>query len=132
MRSLLFVQRGLSSLIDLIVVYLPCLFLASIVFKSNASFASLSSAVMFCIYNVVAVSNFEGRTIGKYFARLKVQTPSPNFLDVGQREFAKLLYFLPFMVGLVILSISCIMYALSGKFLHDWIGKSQVVVYGKS
>ncbi|MDR0199930.1 MAG: RDD family protein [Streptococcaceae bacterium] len=129
MKGLFFVQRVLAALIDLIIVYLPVLFSAIILFKiSNLSIANLLAAVLFAAYNVIATASFNGRTVGKYFAKLQVAASSKSAMDLGQREAAKILYFLPF-VGPLFMLLSVIFYIANGRFLHDWIGRSQVKVY---
>ena len=121
---LFFIQRILAALIDLILIYLPALLLVNIIFKQNP-LGNILAAALFCVYNMIAVSSFDGRTIGKYFAKLRVKTNSSRFLDVSQRELSKILYFLPF-GGPVFMVISLICYLVRGKFLHDIIGQSEV------
>ncbi|MDR0299907.1 MAG: RDD family protein [Streptococcaceae bacterium] len=126
MKNLLYlIQRILAAVIDLICIYLPVLFLTNIVLKQSSSLANFLAAILFCTYNLIAVSSFDGMTLGKYFAKLRVKSISKSFMELGQREFAKLLYFLPF-AGLVFLLVSLILYFVKGKFLHDWIGQSEV------
>ena len=131
MKFLLLIQRLLAAAIDLLIIYLPSLFLILLLFKSQnlGSLVTLLAALLFVIYNMVATSSFSGKTIGKHFARLKVSNASANLLESGQREFAKLLYFLPW-AGPLFSVVSLVCYGLTGKFLHDMIGRSEVIVSG--
>lgn len=129
MRILFFVQRFLATLIDLIIVYLPVLFLVQLIFtnKEVGGIGNFLAAILFVLYNLISESSFQGKTIGKFFAKLKVKTISTDLLEVCQREMAKLLYFLP-MVGWIFVLFSVVMYFVNGQFLHDKIGRSEVTV----
>ena len=129
MRILFFVQRFLATLIDLIIVYLPVLLLVQLIFtnKEVSGIGNLLAAILFVLYNLISESSFQGKTIGKFFAKLKVKTISTDLLEVCQREMAKLLYFLP-MVGWIFVLFSVVMYFVNGQFLHDKIGRSEVTV----
>ncbi|MFC4653257.1 RDD family protein [Lactococcus nasutitermitis] len=139
MKKLLFVQRILASLIDLIIIYIPFLLLANFLFKSATllPLVNLLAALLFVIYNMIAISSFEGQSLGKYFAKLQVEIfssttskKSVKLMEVGQREVAKILYFLP-LAGPIVAVISFICYLTKGKFLHDIIGHSTVVIRTK-
>ncbi|GFO78377.1 RDD family protein [Lactococcus lactis] len=129
MRILFFVQRFLATLIDLIIVYLPVLLLVQLIFtnKEVSGIGNFLAAILFVLYNLISESSFQGKTIGKFFAKLKVKTISTDLLEVCQREMAKLLYFLP-MVGWIFVLVSVVMYFVNGQFLHDKIGRSEVTV----
>lgn len=129
MRILFFVQRFLATLIDLIIVYLPVLLLVQLIFtnKEVGGIGNFLAAILFVLYNLISESSFQGKTIGKFFAKLKVKTISTDLLEVCQREMAKLLYFLP-MVGWIFALVSVVMYFVNGQFLHDKIGRSEVTV----
>ncbi|CDG03621.1 RDD family protein [Lactococcus lactis] len=129
MRILFFVQRFLATLIDLIIVYLPVLLLVQLIFtnKEVGGIGNFLAAILFVLYNLISESSFQGKTIGKFFAKLKVKTISTDLLEVCQREMAKLLYFLP-MVGWIFVLVSVVMYFVNGQFLHDKIGRSEVTV----
>lgn len=129
MRYLMLIQRLLASLIDLIIVYLPCLILVHLIFseKELSSIANLLAGILFVLYNMISESSFQGKTIGKFFAKLKVKTVSTELMEVGQRECAKLLYFLPF-IGWAFIVISLVLYLTNHKFLHDIIGRSEVII----
>lgn len=131
MRILFFVQRFLATLIDLIIVYLPVLLLVQLIFtyKEVGGIGNFLAAILFVLYNLISESSFQGKTIGKFFAKLKVKTISTDLLEVCQREMAKLLYFLP-MVGWLFVFISVVMYFVNGQFLHDRIGRSEVTISG--
>lgn len=129
MRILFFVQRFLATLIDLIIVYLPVLLLVQLIFtnKEVGGIGNFLAAILFVLYNLISESSFQGKTIGKFFAKLKVKTISTDLLEVCQREMAKLLYFLP-MAGWIFVLVSVVMYFVNGQFLHDKIGRSEVTV----
>lgn len=129
MRILFFVKRFLATLIDLIIVYLPVLLLVQLIFtnKEVGGIGNFLAAILFVLYNLISESSFQGKTIGKFFAKLKVKTISTDLLEVCQREMAKLLYFLP-MVGWIFVLVSVVMYFVNGQFLHDKIGRSEVTV----
>lgn len=129
MRTLFFVQRFLATLIDLIIVYLPVLLLVQLIFTSKevSGIGNFLAAILFVLYSLISESSFQGKTIGKFFAKLKVKTVSTDLLEVCQREMAKLLYFLP-MVGWIFVLVSVVMYFVNGQFLHDKIGRSEVTV----
>lgn len=128
MKHLLFIQRILATIIDLIIVYTPICFLVNIVVNGYFTPAILSG-VLFVIYNVMSIHSFKGQTIGKYFAKIQVIDVGTNIMDDSIREVIKLIYFIPFFGFVVVmLSISC--YFIQGKFLHDIIGKSEVSING--
>ena len=93
MRILFFVQRFLATLIDLIIVYLPVLLLVQLIFtnKEVSGIGNFLAAILFVLYNLISESSFQGKTIGKFLAKLKVKTISTDLLEVCQREMAKLL-----------------------------------------
>lgn len=127
MKWWIFLQRLLASLIDVIVVYIPFQLVIEILFHSNPSSIWLVH-FLFILYNVLAVLYFSGKTLGKYFAKLEVVVLSSTAMEVGQREAAKLLYFLPLGVGIIFMLISFFLYWRKGQFLHDIIGRSEVIV----
>lgn len=53
MRALMFLQRFLATIIDLIIVYLPVLLLVQLVFtnKGASSIGNLFAAIVFVLYN---------------------------------------------------------------------------------
>lgn len=130
MKKLLFLQRILASMIDLMIVYLPFEFLTLILFQGKNINGIWLIHILFVLYNTLACVYFNGQTLGKYFAGLKVTPVSNSVAEMGQREVAKLLYFVPH-GGIVFMLISVLCYVRKGKFLHDMIGKSEVVVIGK-
>ncbi|GFH41561.1 hypothetical protein Hs30E_01120 [Lactococcus hodotermopsidis] len=129
MKKLLFIQRILAALIDLISVYVPFLILVNVMFADSSALTNLLPAVIFVVYNSVAVNSFGGQTLGKHFAKLTVKKSSLNLMTESVREAVKILYFLPFVGGVFIL-VSCFIYVRKGQFLHDVIGCSEVVVHG--
>jgi len=84
MRTLFFVQRFLATLIDLIIVYLPVLLLVQLIFTSKevSGIGNFLAAILFVLYNLISESSFQGKTIGKFFAKLKVKTISTDLLEV--------------------------------------------------
>lgn len=131
MKKILFLQRILASMIDLLVVYLPYQFALFVLFGKLASGQFWLSLILFVLYNILATMYFSGQTLGKYFARLKVTPVTKSMMEMGQREVAKVLYFLPY-AGFLFMFISFIVYAREGRFLHDKIGKSEVILAGRN
>ncbi|GAB2022408.1 hypothetical protein RyT2_14820 [Pseudolactococcus yaeyamensis] len=129
MKTLGFIQRILATLIDLIIVYVPLVLLVNIMFSEMGSLANIFPAILFIVYNIVAVNSFKGQTIGKYFAKLRVKNESISLMADSVREAVKILYFLPF-AGFAFILLSCAIYVRKGKFLHDIIGKSEVILHG--
>lgn len=125
MKSLFFVQRVLAAVIDLIIVYIPVSVIVKIVFTGYFS-SEILAAILFVVYNVVAIHSFNGQTIGKYFAKLQVSDTGASIMDDSVRESVKILYFLP-ILGLIIGLLSVCLYFVTGRFFHDIIGKSEVV-----
>ena len=130
MKKILFLQRILASLIDLMVVYLPCQFLVFVLFSNLESAHIWLPAFLFILYNVLVTTYFSGQTLGKYFAGLKVASQSSSMMEMGQREAVKILYFLP-LLGLIFILVSLMIYLKEGQFLHDKMGQSEVIVSGR-
>nr|WP_242550201.1 RDD family protein [Enterococcus sp. MJM16] len=125
---MILIQRVLATFIDLIVIYIPVYFLVNIMVKGFFT-PGILTATLFVIYNVLAIHSFQGQTIGKYFAKIRVKDVGRSIMEDSIREVIKLLYFLP-LLGVItgVLSLSC--YFIRGSFLHDIIGKSEVVILG--
>lgn len=128
MRLLLFIQRILASLIDLIVIYIPIYLLVHILFPGLLLLSNLFPAIIFIIYNVIATNTFDGQTLGKYFAKITVKKGTNSLMADSVREAVKILYFLP-LVGILFAIISCLVFIKKGQFLHDIIGQSWVTIY---
>lgn len=131
MKKILFIQRILAALIDILVIYLPSQFLVFILFGRENSYQNWLSIILFLVYNVLSTVYFSGQTIGKYFASLKVTPVTKSLMEMGQREAIKLLYFLP-LVGFIFMILSLLIYIKEGRFLHDKFAKSEVIVYGRN
>lgn len=129
MKYWMLVQRFLASCIDLLIIYLPTLLFSHSIFRDRmlSSLADLLASLIFIFYNMLAVSSFSGKTIGKFFAKIKVDLPSFNLVNVAQREGIKVIYFLPF-AGPIFVVLSLICYIIKGKFIHDLIGGGEVHV----
>lgn len=82
--------------------------------------------LLFFVYNSVCITIINGRTIGKYFAKIRVVTGSDNIMISGVREIVKLLYIVPY-VNIVFILFNLIIYFLTGKMLQDYIGESEVL-----
>lgn len=82
--------------------------------------------LLFFVYNSVCITILNGRTIGKYFAKIRVVTGSDNIMISGVREIVKLLYIVPY-VNIVFILFNLIIYFLTGKMLQDYIGESEVL-----
>jgi len=118
--------RFLAFVIDCMVVLLPINMMLSISFIDE-SYHGLLVLVLFFLYNVVCVLSFQGKTIGKYFSHLSVYSEEGGGLYLGIRELAKVLYFLP-NVGLLFLLLNIIPIVCTKLTLHDWLGKSVVLL----
>ncbi|MGX7148413.1 RDD family protein [Enterococcus ureasiticus] len=125
MRSKM-ILRGLAGVIDLLLIILPS-YMVLTVLEVNGVVYNLLPQLLFAVYSVVSITSFHGKTIGKYFARLSVYTEDGGALHLGIREVAKLLYFLP-NIGIFFIGISFITSLIFGRTIHDWIGKSQVLL----
>lgn len=130
MKKILLLQRILASLIDLLVVYLPCQFLVFVLFPNLGSAQIWLPVFLFILYNVLVTAYFSGQTLGKYFAGLKVASQSSLMMEMGQREAVKILYFLP-LAGPLFMLISLMIYLKEGRFFHDKFGQSEVIVSGR-
>jgi hypothetical protein len=119
------ILRVLANAIDVIIVFIPSYMLLTMMSVEGKIF-NLLPQLFFVIYNVIMTSSFNGKTVGKYFSRLSVHTEDEGALQLGVRETAKLLYFVPLISPLAIL-FTIPLFLFTGKFLHDWIGSSQVV-----
>lgn len=98
------------------------------VMDQQGSLIQLLPQLLFVVYNVIALTSFNGKTIGKYFARLSVRTEEGGgALYLGLRETAKLLYVLP-NVGVLFLLFSGVLTVLFKKTLHDWFGNTCVLL----
>lgn len=128
MKWWIFLQRLLAGMIDVIVVYIPFQLVVGILFGSYNASSIWLVHFLFILYNVLAILYFSGKTLGKYFARLKVVVFSSTAMEVGQREIAKLLYLLPLGIGMIFMFVSVVIYWKDGRFLHDAIGRSEVIV----
>lgn len=120
------VLRGLAGLIDLMVILLPAYMLLTVL-KVEGLLYQLLPQLLFMVYNILTIVTFSGKTIGKYFAQLFVYTEEGGALHLGIREVGKLLYFLP-KIGVLFLLLSLLMGAVFKIFLHDWLGKSHVLL----
>lgn len=120
------VIRLLAASIDLFLVFLSSYMIMTMM-GMNGGIYTVLPQLLFAVYNVVAITAFEGKTIGKYFAQISVYTEEGGALHLGIREVGKLLYFVP-VIGLFFVLISLLATIFFGKTLHDWIGKSQVLL----
>ena len=131
MKKILFLQRILANLIDIMVIYLPVQFLLLVLFRDQMSGQFWLSVFLFVLYNSLVSMYFSGQTIGKYFARLRVTPVTNSIVEMGQREAVKIVYFLPF-VGILFMGISLLIYIREEQFLHDKIGRSEVIFTGRN
>jgi len=106
------------------IIFLPSTML-SYLLMVPAGVTIVLPQLLFVVYNMICLSSFEGKTIGKHFAKLVVFTNQRNLLTVGMREVAKLLYFLP-MIGWLFFTGSFFLYLGTKKTLHDILGQSVV------
>ncbi|AVI93552.1 RDD family protein [Oenococcus oeni] len=127
-RIQLAVIRILASMIDLIVAYLPFQILCFFIFKDQLLLAIFFGQLLFVSYNAVLVSMKNGRTIGKYFAKIRVVNDNSEKNSAkALREFCKLLYFVAFPFGLFFLLVSIFLLLTTGRALHDFLGQSRIV-----
>ncbi|MBS4456741.1 RDD family protein [Tuanshanicoccus lijuaniae] len=121
--------RGLAFIIDLICVYFTSFFLISRV-EYYDIFASTLSLLLFFVYNVICLLVWDGQTIGKFFARLKVYSNNHIFSKVNFpyliREVSKLLYLLPGFIGLAFFMISFVFYLFYKTTLQDFFANTYV------
>lgn len=124
---LLNVQRLICLVIDVVIIYLPSLLITEIMFNRIGGLSVLLAQFLFIIYNVVCVSSFDGKTLGKYFGKIQVVYPHKETIMMqGMRELSKLLYVVPY-INLVFLMTSLVLKGIKGNFLHDIIGNSTVI-----
>jgi uncharacterized RDD family membrane protein YckC len=124
------IVRALAAVIDVIIIYVPSVVLFNTFLVHQIRYADLMAQAVFALYNIVAVTGFHGQTIGKYFARLRVDTSqlmSQRTFFAGMREVAKLLYFTP-IIGVPLIGINLLVCLVTGKMLEDYIGQTAVVI----
>jgi uncharacterized RDD family membrane protein YckC len=121
--------RLLAFIIDGLLIFVPSGMLSQIL-QAPSILSNLFPQLIFVIYNMICVSSFKGKTVGKYFSKLVVSTDHQNLLTVGMREVAKLLYFIP-AIGWLFTSCSFLLYLFTKKTLHDLLGQSSVGVITK-
>jgi uncharacterized RDD family membrane protein YckC len=120
------IVRLLAGAIDLLLLLIPG-YMVMTVLKVDGLLYNLLPQLLFAVYNVISITSFNGKTIGKFFARLSVYTEEGGTLHLGIREVSKLLYFLP-NIGMLFLGINLFTCLFLNRTLHDWIGKSQVLL----
>lgn len=118
--------RGLAGGIDMLLIFFPSYMLLTVLGVDGVLFQFLPQ-LLFAVYNTIAVTSFEGKTIGKYFARMSVYTEEGGALYLGLREVGKLLYFLPH-IGIIFVAVSFLLVLLTERGLHDWLGGSRVLL----
>lgn len=118
--------RSLAGGIDMLLIFFPSYMLLTVLGVDGVLFQFLPQ-LLFAVYNTVAVTSFEGKTIGKHFARMSVYTEEGGALYLGLREVGKLLYFLPH-IGIIFIAASFLLVLLSERTLHDWLGGSRVLL----
>lgn len=77
--------RLLAFLIDCMIIFLPSTML-SYLLMVPAGVTIVLPQLLFVVYNMICLSSFEGKTIGKHFAKLVVFTNQRNLLTVGMRK----------------------------------------------
>ncbi|MDH6365321.1 putative RDD family membrane protein YckC [Enterococcus sp. PF1-24] len=120
------ILRFLAGVIDYLLIFVLAQMVLTVLGVEGLLY-NLLPQLLFATYNIIAITTFEGRTIGKYFSKLFVYTEEGGALHLGVREVTKLLYFLP-NVGFIFLIISLLVFIFKKKGLHDWIGGSDVLL----
>lgn len=121
--------RLLCGLIDVIIIMLPVQFIMMGIFQVSTRQADLLFKLLFAVYGVLFMEYMQGRTIGKYFGKIKVRDKAgdkPSMLYTGLRELAKSLYFIPY-IGWALGAVSVFMIVFgNGRAIHDYIGNTMV------
>ncbi len=128
MKFILLFQRFLSYVIDLILILIILQLFFTITFSSYFNTIIYWNAFYFStlLYNILSIHYFSGKTVGKYFANIKVNFINDSMLEVGQREVVKILYLFSY-IGLILILISFVVYFFKNKTLHDLVGRSEVL-----
>lgn len=130
MKITLLIQRVMCQIIDTLIILIPVQFIIIGVFGVNQSQANFLFTILLAVYETIAISSFNGMTIGKYFGKLHVidkDMAKPTMLYVGLRSLAKSMYYLP-VIGAVVALVSLFVYIAKGTTLHDIIGRTTVVM----
>lgn len=122
--------RVLCGVVDFVIILVPIQFIMMGLFNVSMGQADLLFKLLFAVYGTL-LTEYWGKTLGKYFGRLRVVDVSgqkPVMLYLGLRELSKSLYLVPY-AGPVLLLISLFMMLTrkDGRALHDLVGNTQVV-----
>lgn len=127
------IVRALAGLIDFIIAYVPAVVLFTVGLGCSMRQADLLGQAVFVLYNIIALTGFHHQTVGKYFARLQVDTHqlvSQNTLFVGIREATKVLFFTP-IIGIALLLVNFVLCLFTGRTIEDFVGQTTVTVVPK-
>lgn len=124
------ILRILCGLVDFFIILAPIQFVMMGIFQVSTGQADLLFQLLFAVYGTL-LTEYWGKTIGKYFGKLRVVDVSnekPVMLYLGLRELSKSLYLVPY-VGILLLTVSVIMMLVrkDGRAIHDLIGNTKVV-----
>lgn len=122
--------RILSSMIDLLIVFIPVFFVMIMVFHVTDSQAELLMKLLFAVYSVLFMEYTKGYTIGKYFGKIIVVTEDglkPTLTEYGMRELIKTLYFIPWIGWFLAFLSTLLLFFGKGKTIHDRIAKTTVI-----
>lgn len=128
--------RLLSAVIDLIIVSIPVIFVMMGIFQVTVSEAEFLLKILLAVYGVLFMEYMNGATPAKRLGKVKVISidgTKPTLLEYGMREMVKSLYFVPWIGWLLCLISIVMLFAGSGRTIHDFVGKTKVVyVWDKS
>ncbi len=122
--------RILCGAVDFFIILVPIQFIMMGVFNVSPGQADLLFKLLFAVYGAL-LTEYWGKTIGKYFGKLRVVDTSgvkPSIFYMGLRELTKALYLIPY-AGWLLLLVSLVMMCVrkDGRTLHDLVGNTRVV-----
>lgn len=124
------VMRILSTVIDVIVVSVPVIFVMMMYFGVSGTQADMMMELLLAVYGVLMIHYFDGATLGKKIGRMKVTTSDGvkvTLMEAGMRELMKSLYLIP-LIGWVLAVVSTMMLFFGdGRTIHDRVSGTRVI-----
>lgn len=124
------VMRILSTVIDVIVVSVPVIFIMMMYFGVSGTQADMMMELLLAVYGVLMIHYFDGATLGKRIGRMKVMTSDGvkvTLMEAGMRELMKCLYLIP-LIGWVLAVVSTLMLFFGdGRTIHDRVSGTRVI-----
>lgn len=124
------IMRILSTVVDLIVVSVPVIFVMMMYFGVSGTQADMMMELLLAVYGVLMLHYFDGATLGKKVGRLKVMSTDETkvtLVAAGMRELTKSLYLIP-VFGWILAIISTMMLFIGkGRTIHDRIAGTCVI-----